>query len=150
MSSPVYLDFEPIDPVTSSKSDGSLGRAVAPALDRTAALLIPRSLPCGLFHGAKSIRNSATIPITATIAATVTGTTTPGAFFPCACKLTISLLLACWCVLLPELVTQVLTKKGKTGHDSARVALVLFNKILAVITNGRRCPAVHRVSDPCT
>jgi hypothetical protein len=81
-----YLGFEPIDPVTSSNSDGSLGRAVAPALDTTAALLIPRSLPRGLFHGAKSIRNSDTIPTTATIAATVTGTTTPGAFFPCACN----------------------------------------------------------------
>jgi hypothetical protein len=81
-----YLDFKPTDPVTSSKSDGSLGRAVAPALDRTAALLIPRSLPCGLLHGAKSIRNSATIPTTATIAATITGTTIPGAFFPCACN----------------------------------------------------------------
>jgi hypothetical protein len=124
-----YLDFELIDPVTSSKSDGSLGRAVAPALDRTAALLIPRSLPCGLFHGAKSIRNSATIPITATIAATITGPTTPGAFFPRACKITVSLLLACWCVLLPELVTRVLTKKGETGHDSARIALILFNNI---------------------
>jgi hypothetical protein len=81
-----YLGFEPIDPVTSSKSDGSLGRAVAPALDTTAALRIPRSFPRGLFHGANSIRNSATIPTTATIAATVTGTTTPGAFFPCACN----------------------------------------------------------------
>jgi hypothetical protein len=42
---------------------------------------------------------------------------------------------------LPELVTQVLKKKGKTGHDSARVALVLFNKILAVITNGAPVPS---------
>jgi hypothetical protein len=81
-----YLDLELTDPVTSSNSSGSLGRAVAPARDTTAALLIPRSFPCGLFHGAKSIMNSATIPTTATIAATIIGIAMPGAFFPCACN----------------------------------------------------------------
>jgi hypothetical protein len=125
----VYLGLKLTDPVTSSNSEGSLGRAVAPARDTAAALRIPRSVPCGLFHGAKSIRNSATIPSTATIAATVTGAAIPGAFFPCACNWPSLCILACRCVLLPELVAQALTKEGETGHDSALIALVLFNNI---------------------
>jgi hypothetical protein len=147
--SKAHLDFELTDPVTSSKSDGALGRAVAPALDSTAALLIPRSLPCGLFHGAKSIRNNATIPIIATIAATKTGTATPGAFFPCACNWLSLCFLTCWYVLLPELVTRVLTKEGETSHDSARIAVVPFNKILMVITNGARVPIGSSGEWPC-
>ena len=47
--------------------------------------------PGGLFHGAKSIRNSATIPTTATIAATIIGIAMPGAFFSMRLQLTVSL-----------------------------------------------------------